>query len=108
MTPTKQDKAQAIHQCVLAITSYYEVPPGRILSEVPHKGSAVKNARNMLICHLRRSGMSFESIGRLVKRSVDSVRTGNHQGIIRMLPEELVLFDSLPSIPSTLSITNQS
>ena len=102
---SKQTKAQAISQCLLAITDYYEVPPERLLSEIPYKGSAVKNARNMLICHLRRSGMSFESIGRLVKRSVDCVRTGNHQAVIRMLPEEQALFDALPSIPSTLSLT---
>ena len=103
----KQTKAQAIHQALLAVADFYEIPASGLLSEVPFKGKSINRARGMLMSHLHRQGMSHISIGRIVQRSTDSVRTGIARANFDVTEDERALFAALPSIPSTLIITNQ-
>lgn len=94
---TKQEKAQWIADCAETIANHYRVAPTALFDVHASHSHAVQNARNVLIFHLYRNGMSYNSIGRVVKRSVDYVRRGEKRGAARLLSPDKWMIGKLPS-----------
>ena len=102
----KRHRAELITRCIVAIAEHCGVKPEQLVSETPWKGRALQEAKGLLAYHLYACGMSFESIARVMRRSVDHVRRLEGQGAIRMMGDDRKLIDSLPKIPTTLEIVN--
>ncbi len=98
---TKQAKAAAIHQSLLAIADFYNVPAASVLSEGMDSKKPVRDARAALMHHLRQSGMSYDAVGRVVRRSSDTVRQNSRKAAL-LTGDERAMLDSLPAIPNTL------
>lgn len=98
----KQAKAQAIHQTLLVVADLFNVTPDKLISDIAHKGPAIQRARNLFMKHLHTQGLSYISIGRIVRRSSDCVRVGVKRAELEVTPEERSLLAVLPAIPSTL------
>ncbi len=105
-SPAKLAKIAIILECNQAIADYFKVPADHIISESPRKGTRIQDARALLAYHLYDCGMSFESIARLLMRSVDHIRRIESAGAIRMMGKDKDLLATLPRIPSTLEISN--
>lgn len=104
--PTKSERAEAIARCASMLAEHYEIDPSKMFTATQSKSLAVREARQMLIYHLYRNGMSFDRIGKLVGRSGDYCRRMESQGAIRMMGKDRKLIDRLPVIPSSLRLAH--
>jgi chromosomal replication initiation ATPase DnaA len=105
MITSKQEKAAAIYQATLAVASFYNIQASLLLSESSSKSKQLNRGRGLLMSHLFRQGMSHVSIGRIVQRSTDTVRTGITRADLDVTADERELMAVLPVIPANLSIS---
>ena len=101
----KQQRAAVILQCAQIIAEHYGTTPGKLLSATAYRGEEVKNARSVFAYHLHDCGMSIASIARLLTRSIDSTERRRARGTIMLMGSDRAMIETLPRIPTTLSIT---
>lgn len=105
MKPTKDERAAAIAKCVEMIAQHCEVPALHLIDHRNRRGQDLREAKALLVYHLKQCGMSTNAIGRMLHRSDDYVQKISASCAVRMLPEDRALMETLPKIPSSLKIT---
>jgi len=106
MTATKQTKADAIAACATLIADHLKTNPAKIFTDVQSKEAPGRKARFMLIYHLHRCGMSFDRIGKLVRRSPDYCQKSRGDTLMRLTTRDREILAKLPQIPTTLEIAH--
>jgi len=99
---TKQKRANQIAQIVQCLADHYAIPAERIIDRQDYKSVKVASARCLLEYHLYECGMSFEAIGRLQGRDVDTIRTHYAKGKRIVLGGMRDFVDELPRVTTTI------
>jgi phosphopantetheine adenylyltransferase len=104
-TPTKTERAEAIARCSAMIAEQYKIEARQMFVGTQTKSQTVRDARDLLVYYLHKSGMGFLAISRLIQRSEDFVRRAEMNGKNRLMPADVELMNAMPQIPSSLDIS---
>ena len=105
-TIPKTTRAGQIAATIETVAKYFNIDANTVLTSFAPKKPVVVRARIIVWHHLHRCGMSFGTIGRIFGGlSVDNVSKRTKQGRSSLTGEELLLLATLPTIQTTLEIT---
>jgi hypothetical protein len=104
-TIPKTTRAAQIAATIEAVSKYFSVDPGKVLTSFAPKNQDVARARILVWHHLHRSGLSFAAIARIFgKLSPDNVSRRVKYGMLAVTSEESLLLSTLPKIETSLEI----